>query len=252
MEIILVLSLLFFFTINVPIAFSIGLASLLALLYAGDIPLALLAQRMFVACDSFPLMALPFFMLAGSIMERGGISEQLIKFAENVVGHIRGGIGMVSILAAMLFASMSGAAAAATAAIGIILIPAMVRDSYDKSVATSVQAAAGSIGVIIPPSIPMIIFGVVGSVSIGDLFLGGVIPGIVVGLSLMSVMYVMRKKQLPNPAKIRSQSSCALIQEFSTCVYDARYYIRWNFLVGSSPQRKLPFRSGVRLHSWFF
>ncbi len=203
MEIILVLSLLFFFTINVPIAFSIGLASLFALLYAGDIPLALLAQRMFVACDSFPLMALPFFMLAGSIMERGGISEQLIKFAENVVGHIRGGIGMVSILAAMLFASMSGAAAAATAAIGIILIPAMVRDSYDKSVATSVQAAAGSIGVIIPPSIPMIIFGVVGSVSIGDLFLGGVIPGIVVGLSLMSVMYVIAKK---NNYPIRQKS----------------------------------------------
>ncbi len=208
MEIILVLSLLFFFTINVPIAFSIGLASLLALLYAGNIPLALLAQRMFVVCDSFPLMALPFFMLAGLIMERGGISEQLIKFADNVVGHIRGGIGMVSILAAMLFASMSRAAAAATAAIGVILIPAMIKDSYDRPVATSVQAATGSIGVIIPPSIPMIIFGVVGSVSIGDLFLGGVIPGIVVGFSLIAVMYVISKK---NDYPIRQKSSLKTI-----------------------------------------
>ena len=194
MEIILVLSLLFFFTINVPIAFSIGLTSLIALLFAGDIPLTLIAQRMFVACDSFPLMALPFFMLAGSLMEHGGISAQLIKFADNVVGHINGGIGMVCILAAMLFASMSGAAAAATAAIGAVLIPAMIKNSYDRPVATSVQAAAGSIGVIIPPSIPMIIFGVVGSVSIGDLFLGGIFPGIIVGFALMFVMFFIAKK----------------------------------------------------------
>ncbi len=210
MEIILVLSLLFFFTINVPIAFSIGLTSLIALLFAGDIPLTLLAQRMFVACDSFPLMALPFFMLAGSLMEHGGISSQLIKFADNVIGHISGGIGMVCILAAMLFASMSGAAAAATAAIGAVLIPAMIKNSYDKPVATSVQAAAGSIGVIIPPSIPMIIFGVVGSASIGDLFLGGIIPGIIVGFALMFVMYFIAKKNNYPVRQKQSLKSIAL------------------------------------------
>ncbi len=210
MEIILVISLLFFFSINVPIAFSIGLASLFTLLYAGDIPITLLAQRMFVGCDSFPLLALPFFMLAGALMEHGGISAQLIKFADNVVGHIRGGIGMVSVLAAMLFASMCGAAAAATAAIGAILIPAMLKNEYDRPVATAVQATAGSIGVIIPPSIPMIIFGVVGSISIGDLFLGGIIPGIIVGFSLMLVMYLIAKKN-NYPVKPKSDLKTILI-----------------------------------------
>ncbi len=210
MEIILVISLLFFFSINVPIAFSIGLASLFALLYAGDVPLALLAQRMFVGCDSFPLMALPLFMLTGALMKHGGISMQLIRFADNAVGHIRGGIGMVSILAAMLFASMCGAAAAATAAIGAVLIPAMIKNEYDRSVATSVQATAGSIGVIIPPSIPMIIFGVVGSTSIGDLFMGGIIPGIIVGFSLMFVMYIVAKKE-HYPVKPKSDLRTILI-----------------------------------------
>jgi len=210
MEIILVISLLFFFSINVPIAFSIGLASLFALIYGGDVPLTLISQRMFIGCDSFPLMALPFFMLAGALMEHGGISTQLIKFADNVVGHIRGGIGMVSILAAMLFASMCGAAAAATAAIGAVLIPAMIKNQYDKSVATSVQATAGSIGVIIPPSIPMIIFGVIGSTSIGDLFMGGIIPGIIVGFSLMLVMYIIARRN-HYPVKPKSSLKKILI-----------------------------------------
>lgn len=188
---VLFISLVILFLLNVPIAFAMGIASLFALLSQDGIPLVVIPQRLFVGLDSFPLLAIPFFLLVGSIMERGGVSEKLVDLASTLVGHIRGGLGMISVVAAMFFAGISGSSAADTAAIGKITIPAMKKKGYDASFAASLQATAGAIGVIIPPSITMVIFGVVSGASIGQMFMGGIIPGILMGVALMSVCYII-------------------------------------------------------------
>ena len=188
-------SLVFFFLLNVPIAVAIGLASLSAILWSGAIPPVVLVQKMFTATDSFPLMAVPFFILAGSLMEFGGISRRLVDFANSIVGRFSGGLAFVAIIASMFFGAISGAAVACVAAIGTILIPAMVRRGYDTPYATAVQATAGTLGVMIPPSIPMIIYGVLMGVSIGALFMGGILPGILVGGSLMLVAWMIARKR---------------------------------------------------------
>ncbi len=190
----LFLSLIICFIIGVPIAFSIGVASVATLEFASNLPLTLAAQRLFTGTDSFPLMAIPFFMLAGELMEAGGISRRLFDFAHAIVGFVVGGLAMVAVVAAMFFAGISGAAAADTAAVGAVSIPAMIRKGYDRGFAAAVQAAGGSIGVIIPPSIPMIIYGVVGGVSIGKLFLGGFIPGALIGGSLIIVSFFLARR----------------------------------------------------------
>lgn len=188
-------SLVFFFLLNVPIAVAIGLASLSAILWSGAIPPVVLVQKMFTATDSFPLMAVPFFILAGSLMEFGGISRRLVDFANSIVGRFSGGLAFVAIIASMFFGAISGAAVACVAAIGTILIPAMVRRGYDTPYATAVQATAGTLGVMIPPSIPMIIYGVLTGVSIGALFMGGILPGFLVGGSLMLVAWLIARKK---------------------------------------------------------
>jgi C4-dicarboxylate transporter DctM subunit len=190
---ILFVSLLVCFVLGMPIAFSLGVASVTTLQYGSNLPLTLAAQRLFTGTDSFPLMAIPFFMLAGELMESGGISRRLFDFAHAIVGFVYGGLAMVAVVAAMFFAGISGAAAADTAAVGAVSIPAMVRKGYKKGFAAAVQAAGGSIGVIIPPSIPMIIFGVVGGVSIGKMFMGGFIPGLLIGGGLMATSYFLAK-----------------------------------------------------------
>lgn len=194
MSSILFVSLIFCFAIGMPIAFSLGVASVVTLQFGSTLPLTLVAQRLFAAADSFPLMAIPFFMLAGGLMDTGGISKRLVDFAHSLVGWIYGGLGMVAVLAAMFFAGISGAAAADTAAVGAVSIPAMIRKGYDKGFAAAIQAAGGSIGVIIPPSIPMIIFGVIGGVSIGKMFMGGFVPGVLIGGGLMTASYFLAKK----------------------------------------------------------
>ncbi len=194
MTVILFVSLLVCFVLGMPIAFSLGVASVATLQYGSTLPLTLAAQRLFTGTDSFPLMAIPFFMLAGELMESGGISRRLFDFAHAIVGFVHGGLAMVAVVAAMFFAGISGAAAADTAAVGAVSIPAMIRKGYKKGFAAAVQAAGGSIGVIIPPSIPMIIFGVVGGVSIGKMFMGGFIPGLLIGGGLMAASYFLAKK----------------------------------------------------------
>jgi len=184
---ILLLSLLILFAINTPIAVAIGASSVLAILIQGDFPLMMVAQRLFSGTDSFPLMAVPLFMFAGTIMEAGGISRRIIDFANALVGWLPGGLAAVTIVSAMFFAGISGSAAADTAAVGAILIPAMKKSGYDSDFAAAVQASGGSIGVIIPPSIPMIIYGFLTGASIGRLFAAGIIPGILIGLSLILV-----------------------------------------------------------------
>ena len=191
----LFISLVICFGLGMPIALSIGVASLATLQFGSELPLRLVAQRLFAGTDSFALMAIPFFMLAGALMETGGISRRLVDFAHALVGFVYGGLGMVAVVAAMFFAGISGAAAADTAAVGAVSIPAMIRKGYEKGFAAAIQSAGGTIGVIIPPSIPMIIFGVVGGVSIGKMFLGGFIPGAVIGGALMGLSYFLAKKR---------------------------------------------------------
>ncbi len=184
---ILLISLLLLFVSGTPIAVAIGASSVLAILVQGDFPLMMVAQRMFSGTDSFHLMAVPLFMFTGVLMEAGGISKRIIDLANALVGWLPGGLAAVTIVAAMFFAGISGSAAADTAAVGAILIPAMKKSGYDSDFAAAVQAAGGSIGVIIPPSIPMIIFGFLTGASIGRLFAGGILPGLLIGASLLMV-----------------------------------------------------------------
>lgn len=200
---ILFLSLAVLLVIGVPISIALGVASLAAVLTSSDLPGMVVVQRMAIGTDSFPLMAIPFFVLAGGLMENGGISKRLVNFATALVGHITGGLALVSVLAAMFFAGISGSAAADTAAIGSLLIPAMIHKGFKPAFATSIQASAGSIGVIIPPSIPMVVYGITTGVSIGAMFLGGFIPGIMMGLSLMLVSrYYAKKYNYPKEEKL--------------------------------------------------
>lgn len=184
---ILILGLLFLFVLNTPIAISIGVASILAILIQGDFSLMVAIQRMFGGADSFHLLAVPLFMFVGVIMGAGGMSQRIIAFANSLVGWLPGGLAAVSVVSAMFFAGISGSAAADAAAVGAILIPAMKKSGYSSDFAAAVQAAGGSIGVIIPPSIPMIIFGFLTGASIGQLFAAGILPGLLIGVSLVAV-----------------------------------------------------------------
>lgn len=187
-------TLIVLFLLNIPIALSIGSATLLTLVLSS-IPPTVLVQKMFTAMDSFPLMAVPFFILAGALMETGGISRRLIHLANTFVGHFSGGLAFVAIIASMFFGAISGAAAACVAAIGSVLIPEMVARGYGKPYTAAVQATAGTLGVMIPPSIPMIIYGVMTGVSVGALFMGGVVPGVLVGSSLIFVAWLIARRR---------------------------------------------------------
>lgn len=184
---ILILSLFFLFVINTPIAIAIGTASLAAIAVQGDFSMMVVIQRMVAGTDSFHLMAVPLFMYAGTIMEKGGMSQRLIDFANALTGWLPGGLAAVSIVSAMFFAGISGSAAADAAAVGAILIPAMKRSGYPSDFSAAVQAAGGSLGVVIPPSIPMIIFGFLTGASISRLFAAGILPGLLIAISLISV-----------------------------------------------------------------
>ena len=183
-----------FLLMGVPIAFAMGTASVVALLTTTDIPVALVIQRLYVGVDSFSLMAIPFFMIAGELMETGGISRRLVNFSYALVGHFTAGLGQVAILTSMIFAGVSGSAAADTAAVGSILIPAMKQKDYPVGMACMLQACAGSLGPIIPPSMTMIIYGSLTGTSIGSLFLAGIIPGVLLGVGLMVVTFFYGKK----------------------------------------------------------
>ena len=181
--------------LNVPIALSIGLGTLASIAFVGKVPMFIVAQRMFTGMDSFPLLAIPLFMIAGTLMERGGISRRLIDFASSLVGEVYGGLGIISVLACMFFAAISGSAPATVVAIGTIMVPAMIKAGYDKAFAVALMAASGTIGVIIPPSIPFVTYGITMNVSIGKLFAAGIGPGILMGVALMLVCYVISKKR---------------------------------------------------------
>lgn len=177
-----------------PIWAVLCLSSFIALTLGSSTPLIVVVQRMFTSVDSFPILAVPLFMIAGNLMETGGISRRLIDFCNSILGSLTGGLAMAAVLTCMFFAAISGSGPATVAAIGGILIPSMEKEGYDKAFSAAVMAVAGAIGVIIPPSIPMVNYGVVGSVSISTLFAAGFGPGFLVGISLMIVCYVTAKK----------------------------------------------------------
>lgn len=192
MTIEILLSLLFLLLlIDTPIALAIGIASVAVIALQGNFSLMVVIQRLFGGANSFDLLAVPLFMFAGTIMEAGGISRRIVDFAAALVGWLPGGMAAVAIVSAMFFAGISGSAAADTAAVGTIMIPAMKRSGYRSDFAAAIQAAGGSIGVIIPPSIPMIIFGFLTGASIGRLFAAGILPGALIGLSLVGVSTVI-------------------------------------------------------------
>ena len=192
MQIILCLFLLFL--LGVPISFALGLVSLGALSYQ-DFNLLIVIQRMFGGVDSIALIAIPLFMLSGELMFRGGMSKWLVDFADTLLGHFPSGLAMVSILACMFFAAITGSAIAATAAIGGIMIPLMKEKGYDYTFSAPLLACGGSIGPIIPPSIPLLVYGTLANVSVGALFIGGIIPGILMGIGLMIYCYFIGKKR---------------------------------------------------------
>lgn len=182
------------FLIGVPICFSLGFVSLGGVLASGFPPL-IVVQRMFTGADSIALIAIPLFMLAGELMFQGGMSKRLVNFADTLLGHFPSGLAMVSILACMFFAAITGSAIAATAAIGGIMIPLMKEKGYENTFSAPLLACGGSIGPIIPPSIPLLIYGVMANVSVGKLFIGGFIPGILMGVGLMIYSYIVGKKR---------------------------------------------------------
>ncbi|MCX7823471.1 MAG: TRAP transporter large permease [Syntrophobacterales bacterium] len=188
---ILLLILFILFIVNTPIGIAIGVSSLAVFSIKSDLSPLIFIQRLYAGVDSFPLLAVPLFMYAGFIMEAGGISKRIVEFAEALVGWIPGGLAAVCVISAMFFGGISGSAAADTAAVGSILIPAMVKRGYRTEFANAIVAASGSLGVIIPPSIPMIIFGFLTGASISKLFIAGIIPGILIGFSLMTVSLVI-------------------------------------------------------------
>jgi C4-dicarboxylate transporter DctM subunit len=184
----------FFLLIRTPVVFALGLSVLCVLLWRGDITLMLIAQRAATGLDSFPLLAVPLFILMGEILNRGGCGEKLVHFSKRLVGGITGGLAHANILASMFFGGISGVATADTAAIGSVLIPTMVKAGYDAKFSTVVTVTSSIIGIIIPPSIDMILYGWISGTSIVDLFAGGIIPGTLVGLALMALSHWISMK----------------------------------------------------------
>nr|WP_163502292.1 TRAP transporter large permease [Halomonas socia] len=176
--------------IGLPIAFALGLASLAYLLLEG-ISLTIVPQRMYAGIDTFVLLCIPGFVLAGNLMNVGNITEHIVRFANALLGHIRGGLGLANVGGSMIFGGISGTAVADSASIGSVMIPGMARSGYDKPFAAAVTAASSTVGPIIPPSVPMIIVGSLSGVSVGRMFLAGAIPGLLMGLAMMFTVYVL-------------------------------------------------------------
>ena len=180
--------------IGVPIAFSLGLSSLFYL-FTNNIPLTVISQKFYSGMDSFTLLCIPGFMLAGALMNGGGITRRILNFCNSFLGHFRGSLALVNIVASMVFAGISGTAIADVCSLGSMLIPAMVDDGYDDDFSVAVTAASSVVGPIIPPSVPMVIAGSCVSISVGKMFQAGIIPGILLGMALCIPTYIISVKR---------------------------------------------------------
>ena len=200
--------------LTVPVAYALGLASTLWIWLTESVPFILIPQRMYTGLDSFPLIAIPFFILAGKFMAAGGTSDRLIKVALVLVGRFKGGLAYVNIVASMFFAGITGSATADSSSIGGVLIPSMIKRGYDKDVTVAVTATSSTIGILIPPSIPMVIYGILMDQSIGRLFIAGALPGVLVGLILMAVSFLLaRKRNYPKEPAYNFQESVKVFIE---------------------------------------
>lgn len=194
---------------GMPIVFALAVPVVFYLLLNGHPPITALAQQMYTATDSFPLLAIPFFLLAGELMTRANLTGAIVNFSQASIGWIRGGLAHVNVLASMLFAGISGSAIADSVAIGKVMIPAMEKAGFDRRDAAAITAASSIIGPIIPPSIPMIVLGSTVGISISGLFAGGIVPGILIGLGLMIVSYLINRKNdavAPIPFSLRNMA----------------------------------------------
>jgi C4-dicarboxylate transporter DctM subunit len=187
----LVIALVVFIGLGMPIAFSMGLAAVAALVIDGSVPLLVLPQKMYSSLDSFPLLAIPLFILAGALMNVSGITDKLVVLSRALVGHMRGGLGQVTVLTSVLFSTISGSAAASAAAVGSMMIPQMEKDGYRKEDAAVITAASAILGPVIPPSVVMVIYGSMTGLSIGTLFLAGIGPGLVIAVVLMLGVWII-------------------------------------------------------------
>lgn len=190
----IILVLFAIFLMGIPIGFSLGIVSLVGII-SESFPLKVIVQRLLIGADNYALVAIPLFILAGSLMSHGGMSRRLVEFSNALIGHWSSGLAMVSILASMFFAAITGSAIAASAAIGGLMIPLMIDEGYDARFAAPLISTAGSIGPIIPPSIPLLVYGVTTNNSVAELFMAGVVPGIIMGVALMLISYYFGKKR---------------------------------------------------------
>jgi len=190
--------------INVPVAFSMVLACIAAFFWQGSIPMSTVTMKLYSGIDTFPFLAIPLFILAGGLMEQGGISQRLVRLASNLVGHIRGGLGFVVVVAEIFFSGISGSSIADASAIGALLLPSMVQAGYPAARAASIVAAATGMGMMIPPCLNMVVLGAMSNISIAGLFMGGFLPGFLMALSLMVLIYIQSVRGiLPSATEAR-------------------------------------------------
>jgi C4-dicarboxylate transporter, DctM subunit len=199
-----------FMFLGMPIAIALGLSSVLAIVWVGHDSLASLSLKLYETSEQFTLMAIPFFILAGAFMTTGGVARRMIRFANACVGHLHGGLAMASVLACMLFAAVSGSSPATVVAVGTIVIDGMVKAGYSKEMAAGVICNAGTLGILIPPSIVMVVYGAVTETSVGQLFMAGIVPGIVLGVMLMVAIY-FRARHLKLPRQPRTSARELLV-----------------------------------------
>jgi len=212
MEYVLIGSFLGLTFLGVPVAFALGLSVSLILFEFMDMPQVLITQNMYSGIDSFSFMAVPFFMLAGAFMSEGGVTSRLVSFAQAMVGSFRGGLAQVVCVSGMFFAAISGSSAATTAAIGSTMVDEMERKGYRRELATGIVAAGGTVGIVIPPSITLVVYGVIAGTSIGELFVGGFVPGILMGVAMCIVSWVIAKREnIPSEGRF---SFVALLKAF--------------------------------------
>ena len=203
---------IFLLTLNVPVAFSMILACIGALWWHGTIPVSTVTMKLYSGIDTFPFLAIPLFILAGGLMEQGGISQRLVRLASNLVGHIRGGLGFVVVVSEIFFSGISGSSIADASAIGSLLLPSMVRAGYTAARATAIVAAATGMGMMIPPCLNMVVLGAVANISIAGLFMGGFLPGFLMALTLMVIIYIQSSRgTLPGVTSARPSMREVLI-----------------------------------------
>lgn len=221
----LALTLIVLLILSVPIGVAIAL-SVAAAILTSDLPPEFLMQKMLLSLDSFPLVAVPFFIFAGEIMQKGSMADALLKVSRCLVGHITGGMAHVSVLTCMFYGALSGSSPATVAAVGGIMIPAMEKEGYDKDFSTAVNTAGGCLGVMIPPSVPLIIYGTTANVSVGDLFIAGILPGIFIGILLMILSYYMAKR-----LGYKGSGRKATAKETLSALGEAKYALLVPFIV---------------------